>query len=182
MSSSEVGERKDFPEWAVTAVYMYQDGVCINCGGTLDKGFHRHHKDGNHSNNSIENCELRCAECHRATFAEAGWKEHKEQEKRVLEKLNEAVDLTMKKELPGTSLERLTETMVLSLKTSRSINQLDKGIEYPPPSILAFKRFMESKIIQGAIIDGFKSGIDVGVEIGVGRAKDPSRMVRKVAS
>lgn len=161
----EVNERKDFPEWAVTAVYLAQDGICNNCGGSLERGFHRHHADNNRSNNSVGNLSLVCAECHRATFAEAGWKEHKEQERKVLENINKAIELTMSKEVPGTSLERITEAAVLSLKTSRSLHSLDKGIEYPPPSIMAFKRFLESKAIQEYIVDGYKAGMKAAIDV-----------------
>jgi len=64
--------RKEFPQWIVDKVYIKQDGVCANpnCFNPLANGFHRHHKDGDPSNISEENCDLLCIECHFATFDE----------------------------------------------------------------------------------------------------------------
>jgi len=64
-------DRRSFPRWKVEQVYIAQDEVCVRCGNSLEYGLHRHHKDGNPANNSIDNLELLCPECYRATLGEA---------------------------------------------------------------------------------------------------------------
>jgi len=150
-------ERKDFKGWQVDAVYIAQDGVCLTCGGTLQKGFHRHHKDGDRSNNKTDNLELRCAECHRATLGEA-FDKHKEQEKRVLESLNRLLDEGFAGKLSGANMERMLDTMSKSLKISRTVNEMDKGIEYPSAAIMMSVRMEEQRKITDAYLDGFKAG------------------------
>jgi len=90
-----LSERKDFPKWKVTAAYVAQDGVCSKCGNSLQHGFHRHHRDGNPKNNSVDNLELLCKECHRATLGEP-FKKHRAQEKKILENLNQLIALGSK--------------------------------------------------------------------------------------
>jgi len=150
--------RRDFPKFAVEAVYMAQDGVCARCGSTLEKGFHRHHKDGNPANNSVDNLELLCPACHRATFGEL-LRQHEEQEKRALERLNRLVDQAFEGKMAGNVIEKLIEAISLSLRISRRIAKLDEGIESPPASIMAARRIEEAKGFVSAYIEGFKDGV-----------------------
>jgi hypothetical protein len=151
-------ERRDFPRWKVEQVYIAQDGVCARCGSTLEHGFHRHHRDGNPANNSIENLELLCPECHRATFGEAIIN-HRKQEEKILNDLNKLIDECFAGRLSGAVVERLIEAMKMSLKISRSLNRIDQGIESPPASITLVKKLEETKMLQEAYLEGFKDGI-----------------------
>ena len=151
-------ERRDFPRWKVEQVYIAQDGVCAKCGNSLEHGFHRHHKDGNPANNSIENLELLCPECHRATLGEAVIN-HRRQEEKILNDLNRLIDECFAGKLSGAVVERLIEAMKMSLKISRSLNKVDEGIESPPASIALLKRMQETRILQEAYIEGFKDGV-----------------------
>ena len=150
--------RKDFFTWQVEAVYKAQDGVCARCGNSLEHGFHRHHKDGNHANNSIENLELLCPSCHRATLGDAV-KQHEEQERRILEKLNELIDKALDGKVAGAVVEKLIDAMQLSLRISRNLAKLDEGIESPPASIELAKRLQETKILTQTYLEGFKDGM-----------------------
>jgi len=152
------GEREDFPKWKVEQVYIAQDGVCVRCGNTLEHGFHRHHKDGNPANNSIDNLELLCPECHRATLGEA-IVEHRKQEEKVLRDLNRLIDECFAGRISGAVVERMIEAITLTLKISRNLNRLDEGIESPPASIALLKKMQETKILQEAYLEGFKDGI-----------------------
>jgi len=152
------GEREDFPKWKVEQVYIAQDGVCVRCGNTLEHGFHRHHKDGNPANNSIDNLELLCPECHRATLGEA-IAEHRKQEEKVLRDLNRLIDECFAGRISGAVVERMIEAITLTLKVSRNLNRLDEGIESPPASIALLKKMQETKILQEAYLEGFKDGV-----------------------
>jgi hypothetical protein len=151
-------ERRDFPKWKVELAYIAQDGVCTRCGNTLEHGFHRHHKDGNPLNNTLENLELLCPECHRATLGEA-YKRHREQEERALNYLNKLLDECFNGRLSGATVERLVDAITLSLKISRSLSKLDTGIESPPPTIALLKKLQETRILQEYYLEGFKEGI-----------------------
>jgi hypothetical protein len=151
-------ERRDFPRWKVEQVYIAQDGVCARCGSSLEHGFHRHHRDGNPANNSIENLELLCPECHRATFGEAIIN-HRKQEEKILNDLNKLIDECFAGRLSGAVVERLIEAMKMSLKISRSLNRIDQGVESPPASIALLKRMQETRMLQEAYLEGFKDGV-----------------------
>lgn len=153
-----MSERKDFKGWQVDIVYRAQDGICLKCSGSLAKGFHRHHKDGDRSNNKTDNLELLCAECHRATFAEA-YKTHRKQEARILKQLNRLItEGFTDKKLSGATMERMMDAMSKSLRISRSLNKMDQGIEYPSAAIAMSLRMEEQKRITDAYLEGFRSG------------------------
>jgi hypothetical protein len=153
-----LGERRDFPQWKVELAYFAQDGVCARCGNSLEHGFHRHHKDGNPANNSLDNLELLCPECHRATLGEA-YRRHREQEEKALNYLNKLLDECLNGRLSGSTVERLLDAIILSLKISRSLNKLDEGIESPPPTIALLKKLQEARILQETYLEVFKEGV-----------------------
>lgn len=54
-------DRQPFKKWVVDLVYEAQQGLCSRCGVSLEaEPFQIHHKDANHSNNELSNCELLC--------------------------------------------------------------------------------------------------------------------------
>jgi hypothetical protein len=162
-------DRRDFPEWKVNAVYEAQDGCCYKCGATLEKGFHRHHRDGNPANNSIDNLELHCGECHKAEIRGGeGLAEHRKQEEIVLGKLNELIEKGLNKEISGAAMERLVDAMTLSLRASRQINGLNFTLESPPAVYTLAKRLADSKVIQDMYIRGLLEGIQIGMIRGRG--------------
>ena len=160
--------RQDFSKFNVEVVYSAQDGSCKKCGNALEAGFHRHHVNGDASDNSVSNLELYCAECHRATLGEAAKKqfeEHKAQEKRVLESLNMLIDEIFQGEMSGAKAERAIAALSMSLKVSRRYNEIDKGLEKPPVSIVMARRMAESKILYDSLQEGYREGLKVGVQI-----------------
>ena len=57
-------ERKNFSIKIVEEIFEECGGCCQKCGKSLQYGMHQHHKDGDSSNNSKENCQLLCPSCH----------------------------------------------------------------------------------------------------------------------
>ena len=159
-----MSERRDFPRWKVELAYIAQDGVCARCGRPLDRGFHRHHKDGNPMNNSLENLELLCPECHYATFGHEGEKnpleEHRNLERKILERLDELIGKALDGQVSGAVMERLLEAMTMQLKLSRRINRLDEDLEKPPALIIAQRRMIERGLLEEAYLEGFKAGVE----------------------
>jgi hypothetical protein len=163
--SSGQDTRRNFQEWKVDIVYRQQDGACPKCGSSLENGFHRHHEDGDHSNNSVTNLELHCAECHRAEVRSGeGLQAHRDQEELVLGKLNTLITQGLNKEISGAAMERLIDAMTLSLRVSRNVNEMDLGIERPPTSIVLARRLAESRAFQDIYREGLRDGMRIRAE------------------
>jgi len=160
---SDKSERKDFEQYKVDIVYRVQDGSCFKCGNSLKKGFHRHHKDKNNANNSVDNLELHCAECHRAEKGEAIEK-HRKQEQKILDDLNKLLELGFKGKLSGANMERMLEAMTTSLKVSRNVNRMDVGIEYPSASLTFGTRIKEIQTMTDYYLKGLHEGISLGIK------------------
>jgi len=152
------GDRRAFPVWRVELVYWIQDGVCAKCGGSLERGFHRHHLNGDPTDNSVENLQLLCPECHLATLGDA-LARHRQQEEKALNYLNNLLDQCFNGRLTGATVERILDAIALALKISRSLNGIDKGLESPPPSIALLRKLQESKILTETYMEGFKDGV-----------------------
>jgi len=167
-----MSERQDFPEWAVKRVYLLQEGICTSCGNPLENGFHRHHKDGNPANNSDDNLELLCPECHYARKYEHDketmgedeavnlYEEHKKVERAMFKKIVEMIDLGMEKQLSGAAMERLMDASVKALQISRREKELDK-VEYPPSEI----KILLSKNIELQKLEEYIRGVKDGVKM-----------------
>jgi len=160
---SDKEKRKDFHKWQVDLVVIAQDNCCLKCGNTLKKGFHRHHKDKNHANNKTDNLQLHCAECHRAEKGDA-LKEHRKQEKKILEDLNNLLDKGFEGKLSGANMERMLEAMGMSLKVSRSVNEMDVGVEYPSASLTLGTRIKEIETMTEYYLKGLHEGISLGAK------------------
>jgi len=168
-------ERKDFSEFAVEVVFRSQDGICWNkgCGNSLGHGFHRHHVDGNPANNTVENLHLLCPRCHFATFTgdkKLQYERHKKQEERVLELVNKLLDeqfADKKPKFSGAEMERMNDLFVESLKVSRRLAELDGEIEAVPANIRFAQYWKREKELEEIYLEGYKSGISLGLQEGV---------------
>jgi len=158
-----MSERKDFEQYKVDIVYRVQDGCCLTCGNSLKQGFHRHHKDKNNANNKVDNLQLICAECHRATLGNAVTK-HREQEKKILKGINDILDEGFGGKFSGTVMKEMQELMMKSLKLSRNINELDVGIEYPSASLTFGTRIKEIQTMTEYYLKGLHEGIALGIK------------------
>lgn len=163
--------RKDFKQWQVDIVYELQDGCCATCGAGLEQtGFHRHHKNEKHEDNSTDNLELHCPRCHHAkaggTFN--AYEKHKEQEKIVLDKINKVLDQVLDppqqedgkiKPLSGTVLEQTVDAIQLSLKVSRNATDIDYGREYMPASVRAKRKTVDMMAKMDSYVEGYMDAV-----------------------
>jgi len=159
-------KRKDFKKWQVDLVYELQDGCCLGCGTSLEHGFHRHHKDGDHSNNKTDNLELYCPECHHARKGEAAktaWTSHKERESKALKDLDKLISQALGEgKLSGATAERILEAISKGLSVSR------RGLDRPesvPASILIERKYKQREVQLESYIEGIKEGIRLGAEV-----------------
>ena len=56
--------RRYFSKFNQEVTLIAQNFRCNRCGKILGERYNFHHKDGNHSNNHISNCEALCLDCH----------------------------------------------------------------------------------------------------------------------
>lgn len=171
-------ERRDFSKFQVDLVYLSQDGICPLCGAGLEQtGFHRHHKNGDANDNSLGNLQLVCPRCHHSKSGLSNpYTQHKEQEKIVLGKLNEIVQLILEPqivevtdskgnkatkalELSGVVLEKLVDALTMSLKVSRNTTDVDYGREFTPDAIKIQRKMIEATVSGDAYIEGYMTGV-----------------------
>jgi len=148
-------ERKDFKKWLVDIVYEQQQGMCKRCGRSLEQGFHKHHKDGDASNNSVENLELLCPECH-------GGEQYKTlQQQRVkhLQQIEDIIGLASSGEVSGAVVEKITELIKLGLSLE---NKIYSDVELPPVNI----RLQTNIAIQQMLLKEYQRGFEDGLKIG----------------
>jgi len=136
-----LSKRKDFEPWKVEEVYRLQDGVCKKCGRPLVYGFHRHHTDGDPSNNSVENLTLFCSRCHDAK----AYSTYISKKKKALKDIDAVIKKGVKGELSGTALDKLTDAVKLSLSLVDQIHGLDR--EKAPASVRMENYLVSSDIL-----------------------------------
>jgi len=148
-------ERKDFKKWVVDVVFEQQQGMCKRCGRSLELGFHKHHKDGDASNNSVENLELLCPECH-------GGEQYKTlQQQRVkhLQQIEDIIGLASSGEVSGAVVEKITELIKLGLSLE---NKIYSDVELPPVNI----RLQSSIAVQELLLKQYQKGFEDGLKVG----------------
>jgi 5-methylcytosine-specific restriction endonuclease McrA len=71
-------ERKEFSQETVDAAWKRANEVCEECGKQLvyeNRGpegrgcWQAHHKNGDNSDNSLDNCQILCSDCHKKTHS-----------------------------------------------------------------------------------------------------------------
>lgn len=150
-------ERKNFEPWKVALVYRRQDGVCakLGCLNPLEGGFHRHHKDGNPSNDSIENLELYCPICHGGE----AYRTLIEQKKQALGQVEAMIQMSLEGKLSGAAADKLLDAIRLQLSLSRQV--YGTGVEEPPAEIRAEGYLASSGILIKEYEKGFRDGFQV---------------------
>lgn len=165
-------KRKGFPDWLVNSVYLSQDGICGNqsCNNPLSNGFHRHHNNNDRSDNKRENCQLLCLECHFATFAEGhrlynAYNNHKNLQLKIMDAIMKVLADAEGKKVAGSKLDKMLDGYDRAVKLSWNANIRDQ-VERPNPIFAAYTNMMKNNIVQDALMEGYRLGIQaVTVEI-----------------
>ena len=166
MEESDKKPRKNFPEWIVDQIMIDQDGVCATekCFNPLVNGFHRHHKDKDHSNIAKENCELKCLECHFKTFGDKNPLEaHRVLQRTMMVGIANAMKAAIQGTMTGSTLERVLGGYAQAEKLSWKEKGLNLSIEYPSATFTMLRQMQKQEIIQEAIMEGFREGIKFGM-------------------
>jgi len=147
--------RKDFAKWAIELVYRKQDGACIKCGKPLGSRFHRHHKNKNPADNSVENLELHCVGCH-------GGEQYQtlvEKKKQALKDVEGAIQLSLSGKLSGAAADKLLDAIKLGLSLSE---QLYGGDLEKMPVAIRMENYLVSS---GILLKEYEKGIKEGMLI-----------------
>jgi len=148
-----MNKRKDFEQWKISMVYNLQEGICLKCGRPLGRKFHRHHKDGNNSNNSLENIELHCAICHGGE----AYKTHIKQKKLVLGDIGALIQGLNEKTISGSAGQVELESIKLKLKLIEQVYPDD--LEGLPVEIRVKNYLIGSGLLLKAHEKGYREGM-----------------------
>ena len=155
--------RRSFSAFKVEAVYLAQDGCCARCGSSLEHGFHRHHRNGDPTDNSIENLELLCPSCHRASMGEA-FDNYQRRLEWAVGSLSKLVQNALDGKIAGNLAETIKEAIVLVLKYARELYGLATP-ESPPPTVVLTEKIQEMRLIEEVYLDAFRKGFECGVGV-----------------
>jgi hypothetical protein len=154
--------RRSFPNFKVEAAFFAQDGCCSRCGSTLEFGFHRHHRNGDAGDNSLENLELLCPRCHRATVSEA-LNLYTQRLEWAIGALTNLVEKALEGKLAGNTAEAIREAIALTLKYERELVGVAPP-ESPPPTITFLKKLQETRLLEEVYLEAFKQGLECGIK------------------
>lgn len=167
-------ERKNFSLADVRAVYEEQGGVCANedCHNPLKKGFQRHHKDGDHSNNSRDNLALLCDKCH---HAKKGVLEgHTAMELGLLEDLDKLRKQILEGKVSGSVSKEFLESVRQSIKISLYAHDLDTMEKLEEEEDLS-----DNEIYQEGFREGLKSGVQLTISLSKGNGVNKEKEKEK---
>jgi len=148
-----MSKRKDFEPWKVATVYNLQEGICFKCGKPLGKKFHRHHKDGDNSNNSIDNLELHCASCHGGE----AYVTHIKQKKAIIGNIGALIKGLNEKTISGSAGQVELESIKLKLKLIEQCYPHD--LEELPIEIRVKNYLVGSGLLLKEYEKGYKEGM-----------------------
>lgn len=151
-------KRKDFEQWKISIVYNACEGLCFKCGKPLSKKFHRHHIDGDHSNNSIENLKLYCAVCHGGE----AYTTYIKQKKEVIGEVGALVQALVKKEISGSGGQVAYEALKLKLSLIEQCYPTE--LEGVPVDI----RVRNYLVGSGILLKEYEKGVREGMNKGIG--------------
>ena len=171
-----MSERKDFKKRDVSRKYLEQDGVCANplCMNPLNKGFHRHHADGDHENNTYENLQLLCMECHHAKKDKEGLNRleaHRKVEREVFSLVAKMINTAFESKMSGANMERMLDGFTRMLQISRREKGLDVETEYPPTEI----KMILSQQIANEKLQDYLSGVKDGIRMITIHVSEPEK-------
>lgn len=146
-------KRKNFEPWKVAIVYNLQEGTCFKCGRPLGKKFHRHHKNGNNTNNSLDNLELHCASCHGGE----AYTTHIKQKKAVIGNIGALIEGLNEKTISGSAGQVELESIKLKLKLIEQCYPHD--LEELPVEIRVKNYLVGSGILLKEYEKGFREGM-----------------------
>ena len=153
-------DRKDFAPWKVEEVYKLQDGCCKKCGNPLaSTGFQRHHKDGNHANNAVDNLELMCPRCHGSESYNTYLKQMGEQLVNTNKLIQKAEDGT----IAGTIVDKTLDAIKLALSLNTQLYGYE--VEKPPAAIQAQQYLESSRAMLVQHEESLKEGILKGLDM-----------------
>jgi hypothetical protein len=147
--------RKNFKPWAVETVYNLQEGSCAKCDRPLILGYHKHHKNGNPLDNSIENLVLYCPRCHDSEK----WNTLQSKKEAHIDELNSLIQKGIEGGIAGAVLDKLLDAIKLALSLERQVNESD--MEQPPTSV----KIQYSEAIAEFNLKEYVNGVKVGIAL-----------------
>jgi hypothetical protein len=149
-----MSERKNFSIDTINDVFREQGYCCNKCGKSLKYGFEAHHKDSDNTNDTKENCELLCAECHDSKL----WATIREQKIATIAEVDILIKKACDGQIAGAALDKALDAIKLKLSLEGQVNNLgllDTPVDVQLESYVAV---MEAK--QQAYYEGYIAGLN----------------------
>jgi hypothetical protein len=145
-----MSERKNFSTEDINSVFEEQGHACGNCGTVFGYGgFQAHHKDGDCSNNSKDNCQLLCERCHDGKQ----WETLKLQKERALRQTGDIVEAALQGKMAGAVIDKLLDAIKLELSLNQQLNG-SEHFDLPVSQKMAI-----SEAVEQAKMDAYRQGI-----------------------
>ena len=151
--------RKNFTIKVINEVYEEQGRCCNKCGRSLLEGFEVHHKNGDSSDNSIENCELLCSMCHDAEK----YNTLQEQKKATIGEIATLIQKGIDGQIAGALADKLLDAIKLKLSLQKQVYS-DVLMEAPATSRIEYSEAIAEYNLK-EYIRGVKDGIMKALEI-----------------
>ena len=151
--------RKNFPIKVINEVYEEQGRCCNKCGRSLLEGFEAHHKNGDSSDNGIENCELLCVRCHDAEL----WNTLQEQKKLTIGEIATLIQKALDGQVAGALMDKTLDAIKLKLSLQKQVSDISL-LEAPVTSRIEYSQEIAEYNLR-EYTRGFKDGLIKGLEL-----------------
>lgn len=152
-----MSERKPFGMWNIAIVYDLQEGLCKKCGKPLGRRFHRHHVNGEPSDNSVKNLELYCSACHGGE----AYVTYMDKKKAIMGDVGALISKATEGQLSGAAADKILDAIKLQLSLLNEV--YDPELEQIPLEIRT-QRYLESS---GLLLKEYERGIHKGIDLGL---------------
>jgi hypothetical protein len=166
-------ERKNFSIKVIEEVYEEQGRCCISCGKSLLEGFEAHHKSGDRSDNSKENCELLCGMCHDAKK----WETMQEQKKAVIGELTILIQKAMDGQIAGALMDKTLDAIKMKLSLQKQTSDIVL-MEAPAISRIEYSEAIAEYNLK-EWLRGMHEGFVLGVEWTSGKREEKVSITKK---
>ena len=166
--------RKNFSIKTINEVYEEQGRCCSKCGRSLLEGFEAHHKNGDSSDNSIENCELLCSMCHDAEK----YKTLQDQKKATIGEITTLIQKALDGQVAGALMDKTLDAIKLKLSLQKQVYS-DVLMEAPATSRIEYSEAIAEYNLK-EYVRGVHDGLLKGIEIAKEEKGDTSKSKKKV--
>lgn len=155
-------KRKNFSIQTINEVFEECGRSCMYCGKSILDGFEVHHVNGDNSDNSKENCQLLCGQCHDAEL----WNTLKQQKTAVVGELSELIRKAIDGQVAGALMDKTLDAIKMKLSLQKQVADIQL-LEAPAKSRVEYSEAIAEYNLK-EYVRGVREGFIMGMEKGEG--------------